>query len=126
MSVIGRADHNGFTLIEMLVVIAILGLISGIAFPALERTIAQQRYRMAIGAVELALHDARATAVSKGTETSLILPPLAEGIAIDMTQGDIRFYNDGSANGGSITITMGPRKARFMVDPVTGLIGPRG
>ena len=126
MSAIGKAEANGFTLIEMLVVLAILGLITGIAFPAMERTVAQQRFRMAAGAVEMALHDARAKAIAKSIETPFVLPSVPEGIKVTATRDGIRFYRDGSANGGSIAISMGPHKSRFTVDPVTGLIGPVG
>jgi general secretion pathway protein H len=121
----GKAEQ-GFTLIEMLVVLAILGLVTGIAFPSLERTIAQQRYHLAIAAVEVALHDARANSIAKSTETSFASPPLPDDIAITVTRGGVRFYGDGSANGGSIAIAMGPRNARFTIDPATGLIGREG
>lgn len=126
MSATGKAEQNGFTLLEMLVVLSILGLITGIAFPALERGIAQQRYRMAIGAVEAALHGARANSIARGAETPFVSPPMPEGVALTVTRGGVRFYRDGSANGGSIAIAMGQRKARFTIDSATGLIGQGG
>lgn len=124
MSAIGKAEKNGFTLMEMLVVLAVLGLITGIAFPSVERTIAHQQYRLATGAVEAALRNARATAIAKDTETTFVSPPVPDGIAVTTTRGGIRFYEDGSANGGSIAVAMGQRRSGFSVDAVTGLIEP--
>lgn len=122
MSATGKAKKTGFTLIEMLVVLAVLGLITGIAFPAVERASAQQRYRLATSEVESALRNARATAVARDAETSFVPPPVPEDIVVTTTRGGIRFYEDGSANGGSVAVAMGQRRSQFGVDAVTGLI----
>jgi general secretion pathway protein H len=126
MSAIGKADQRGFTLTEMLVVLAILGLIAGIAFPAVERTMTQQRYRTALATIDSALHEARANAIAKGVETPFMPPQLPDTMILTQTRGGVRFFADGSANGGSVAIAMGHRNARFTVDSATGLIRTGG
>jgi prepilin-type N-terminal cleavage/methylation domain-containing protein len=126
MSAIGKAEQAGFTLTEMLVVLAILGLMANIAFPAVERSITQQRYRTAVGAVEAALREARANSISKGIETPFSPPLLPDGMALTSPRSKIRFFADGSANGGTIAITIGQRSARFTIDSGTGLIRTGG
>ena len=66
MSAIGRTDgQHGFTLIEMLVVMAILALISSLAFPALERRIAAQRIESEAARIGAELRSAQASAIAR-------------------------------------------------------------
>jgi len=122
MSATGRTDQRGFTLIEMLVVLAVLGLVSGLAFPAVEQSIGHQQFRLAVGEIEAALHESRATAIAKGMRTSFALQVAANGVAVDLPRGGLNFYPDGSASGGTVAVSAGPRRVRFAVDAATGQI----
>jgi general secretion pathway protein H len=128
---------DGFTLFEMLVVLAVAGLVSGIMFPAVERSIDQQRFRMAAYAVETALREARARAIGQAQPTRFSVAPdqrryrTANGSWVDLPQSmvltgsrnDIAFYDDGTATGGMFMLAdAGRRKIQFSVDASTGLV----
>ena len=126
MSATGRTER-GFTLIEMLVVLTVLALVSSLAFPAVERAFARERFRAAGAELEQRLHAARASAIAGGTATRFDPGALPQGLALDGPRGGIVFYPDGSANGGQLVLGAvntdgGPRQFRLAIDGVTGRI----
>lgn len=122
MSATGRTEAAGFTLIEMLVVLAILGLISAIAFPAVERAVDGRRFSHAVAEVEDRLYAARANAIATARPAAFTPEQDRDGIAVAVTGQAPVFYPDGSASAGTVTVSAGKRAARFRVDPGTGEI----
>ncbi len=122
MSATGRTDERGYTLIEMLVVLAVMGLVSGIAFPSVERAVAAQQFRKDVAAAEALLRDARATAIARGVSVRISEQDAPDKVALTMPRGAQRFYPDGSADGGSVIVARGNRRARLEIDAATGLI----
>lgn len=114
----------GFTLLEMLVVLAILGLIAGLAFPAVERAQRRQAFLAAAAQVELAVRQARVEAMRRGTiETAVMPAALPSGARLETSRREgLRFYRDGTANGAAIRITDGVHRFRLTVDPDTGRV----
>jgi general secretion pathway protein H len=125
----------GFTLLEMLVVLAIMGLVAGLGFPALDRTIKAQAFRTATVQVELAVRGAQADAIR--LHRTIDLTPFRNGdrrgeiafarglFASDLQfvqSNELRFYGDGTSTGGTIVITSGKRRFRLEINPETGLI----
>ena len=135
----------GFTLIEMLAVLAILALVASIALPVLRRPPDALRLEAAARMLASALRLTRAQAIAGNAELSLSIDadrrvfesPVHPATALDpeisiaMTvaaperragaAGSIRFFPDGTSSGGDIDLTLGARRARIAVNWLTGL-----
>ena len=78
-----RAARPGFTLIEMLVVLAIMSLIAGIGFPAIERTIEVGRFRATATGIGTLLSQAHYAAIREGHDVRVFLGDGGRSITTD-------------------------------------------
>lgn len=101
---------TGFTLIEMLVTLAVAGLIAGIAFPRVQSGMTSMEFRLGAGQVTEALRTARAEAIRTGEPVALALAgralvigsrtPVELPQSVMVTAGQdvpVTFYPDGTA-----------------------------
>ncbi|MFN7141011.1 MAG: Tfp pilus assembly protein FimT/FimU [Limisphaerales bacterium] len=70
-----RKLRRGFTLIEILIVVGILGIIAAIGIPSFARTLQKEGMRRAVSDFVEACSDARATAILKQETTTLTIRP---------------------------------------------------
>lgn len=142
MSATGK--QAGFTLIEMLVTLAVAGLIAGIAFPRVQGSMTGMEFRMGAGQVAEGLRTARAEAIRTGEPVALTLEgrtlvigknaPLELPASVSVTAGQDRpviFYPDGTAEPALYRITSrgaagGMRERRITVFGSTGHIAESG
>jgi prepilin-type N-terminal cleavage/methylation domain-containing protein len=125
MSATGRIDERGFTLIEMLVVLAILGLVASIAYPAVDRALAGRHFAQAAANIEAQLHAARAGAIATARPTVFSPHDIADDVTLRYPRNPPIFYPDGSAHGEAVMVSLGKRDLRFTIDADTGEISRR-
>lgn len=129
---------TGFTLLEALVVVAIAGLISGLMFPRLQSAISGQEFRMARSALLLGVRETRALAIRSGEPATFRIAEGANGFRIGaqpprslpksvslisrLRSGTITFYNDGTSDGGRLSLAAAKTRQDFIIFPTTGLI----
>lgn len=134
----------GFTLIEMLVTLAVAGLIAGLAFPRVQSGITVMEFRMGAGQVAEGLRSARADAIRTGEPVALALegrqlvigegPPVALPASVTVAAGQdapVTFYPDGTAEPALYRITSrgsggASRERRITVFGSTGHIAESG
>ena len=140
------AGERGFTLFELLVVLAILSLVVALGTPAFRRALPGLELKSGVESVAAQLREARALAIGRNAEVELVVnldersfrvadePPLrlAPEIGINLLTagqeiiaariGGIRFYPDGTSTGGGITLALDGRHYRVAVDWLTGRV----
>lgn len=138
-------QDDGFTILELLVVLAIMALALALAQPLIGRTADRLRLESAQTALLNALKTTRAAAIIRGTEASLVIDlnartfqspalpmtmlPAKVELALkvaglettDRSHAEIHFYPDGSSTGGDLTLQLEDRIARLCVHWLTGL-----
>lgn len=135
---------NGFTLLEMLAVILVIGIATAAASVAVTHGLASARVRAASNEVASALRATRAQAIVRSSEqtfdvdtrTNSYSDPrhshvvLPTGMRVNITSaaedapnawtGRIRFFPDGSSTGGRITLRANEREWHVNVSWLTG------
>ena len=142
-----KVESGGFTLVEMLVVLAIISLLLAFAPPVFNRIMPGLEVQSATRQLAASLRSARSEAIRDNTETTLTLDlearvyrldqlgqeqAIDEDIEVSMLTarseleredvGRIRFYPDGTSTGGRITFSGGGAAYDVLVDWLTGRI----
>ena len=130
----------GMTLIEALVVMALMALIATIAFPQMQRMLNVLQLRETTGALMANLRVVRSDSVRGDQDITFSLSP--DGKSYSWSEGEVRqvpgpislksssgqtivFYGDGTTSGGTITASAGGREISVSVDEATGAVSTR-
>ena len=135
---------TGFTLLEALMVLAILGLVAALTLPTLRRPPDKLRLEAATRTLMSALRFSRVEAIARNDDVIVTIHvdrrilESSTGSAIQIDQeisvevifaaaerrrgsaGAIRFFPDGTSSGGDIILTLNKRRARISVNWLTG------
>lgn len=125
-----RYSSQGFTLLEMMIVLTIAGLLVAVSVPSAAKLYQSMVYRGAVGDARALIEAARYQALTQGKSIDVLIQPETRRISIGSNLADvdplpealslrvtsaaelqrdsqtavIRFYPDGSSSGGSISI----------------------
>ncbi len=138
--------RSGFTLFEVLIVIAIMGVVAAVVAPMVFRGFSGAQSRAAALEIAAALRQARGAAVADNADVAVVFdlgrnayvvdrakPKVlagnlrlafygAQGEQVAADMGGIRFFSDGSATGGQVTVGDGKTRYNVDVDWLTGRI----
>jgi prepilin-type N-terminal cleavage/methylation domain-containing protein len=144
------SDKNGFTLIEMIMVIFLITLVVGMSAAVFTRSLPSQRAEAVARELMATFRQARTTAVSGGKWQSVMINiddrnfgiegnsrtrNIPEGVSVkvidpingDIIQGGYRFVFSpaGVAEGGTVILWAGKRVISLEIDPIVGAVYSR-
>ena len=77
---------RGFTLLELLIVVLVLGILAGLAFPVMAKSVTDARLRGAVSEVATALRYARASAMNTGRTCRVVFAVGAAKETLEVSQ----------------------------------------
>lgn len=132
-------SKHGFSLLELLMVLALLGILAGLVAPATGRFFNSLNFRKQASALVAATRYARLMAVGKGRPVEMRFDSqshlvhfssgveaekeldLAESAVVEFRPETLVFYPDGLASPGRLALRSGQRSQEFLIDPLTGI-----
>jgi general secretion pathway protein H len=139
--------QEGFTLLELMAVLALMTLLMGLVLPSLLRSWEREKNRAVLRGLATALRTARSEAVARSNRMRLFLNlktgrywlegseqvgrltglSLADARLVwqnpDRSQGYIAFYGDGSSSGGKLALVEATGHRYLLeVKPITGKV----
>jgi type II secretion system protein H len=134
--ILGR---RGFSLLELIMVLAVLGIMAGVVAPATGRFLDKLSFRRQTAALVAGTRYARLMAVGKGRPVAMRFDgqahqlsfsgaveetkeiELSEGVEFVLRPETLVFYPDGLATPGRMLARSGSRSQEFRIDPLTGI-----
>ena len=131
--------RQGFTLLELIIVLALLGIMAGVVAPATGRFLDRMNFRRQTAALVAGIRYARLMAVGKGKPVEMRFDRqsgcfLFNGAVEEKKEADLPedgvfefrpetfvFYPDGLATQGEMVSRNGKRSQEFLIDPLTGI-----
>jgi len=145
-----RAATRGFTFVEMMVVLAIIGLAAAVVGPALDAGLDSREVRRATRQIAATMHHLRTEAMASGKTRRLQIKPsenlieadgrsrwviLTERALIERVEGgavagdgtiELLFYANGSTSGADIVVSSRrdrfANRLRLILDPLVGTV----
>jgi general secretion pathway protein H len=131
MSATGSGRCHGFSLIELLVVLLIMVLLTGLLPLAIERMVPARRVAAVCQDLESRLRDLQSLALATGTQAMLVPNslPLPSGVTLELRDNvsgrsltDLTYFADGSSTGGRFEIAYGERRRTVIVSRLLGRV----
>ncbi|HET7340493.1 MAG TPA: GspH/FimT family pseudopilin [Methylomirabilota bacterium] len=140
------ARDRGFTLLELIVTMAVLALVVGLAMPTIGRSTEALRARAEVAGFSALLRHARERAIVSQVAQAIVVDPtahrvtrraggpdgeiretrmLSESLVIEATPPPaltVRFEPQGGSSGGDFRVTSGAVSYRVTVDALTGRV----
>jgi len=138
--------HEAFTLIEMMIVVAIIGIVMAMGIPSIVHSLRKEGLRKAVSDLVEACNDARATAILSGNKSDLVIRPqdgtitggkfsatLPENVWIqilgvnflelqDADEARVHFYPNGTSDEFTIVLSSTEKEAqKVSLEVVTGI-----
>ncbi len=128
MSAKARSKQRGFTLLELLVVLLILGLASAVAVPQVGRWLDAAQLRGWRADLRAQIEQYPVAAFLSGEVLVIDAAALQRGLrsapggASFTLKAPLRYAANGAAEGGEIRVSLGDWQAIWRVAPVTGAV----
>lgn len=128
MSATAQSLQRGFTLLELLVVLLILGMASAVAVPQVGRWLDAAQLRGWRADLRAQIEQYPVTAFLSGEALEIDAAALqrtlgtASGQASFTLKAPLRYAANGAAEGGEIKVSVGDWQATWRVAPVTGAV----
>jgi prepilin-type N-terminal cleavage/methylation domain-containing protein len=120
----GRQDESGFTIIELMVVIAVMAIVGSLAVPSMREAMSNQRLKSQAFDVNSALDRARSEAIRSGDHLLVFFGTDALGAALQDSGGNtvpLLILNDGRPGDTNHNCLIDSGEAIEWVDPETGI-----
>lgn len=124
----GTGD-DGFTLLEMLVTLAVVALVASIGFPMLQSSFDKLEFDRTVTETSYAVRAARALAIARGQRVQLVrlddgrlsaagnifAGPAPKSVTVTFPTSGLSFYPDGEALAGEVAVRSRNAERRIVV-----------